>query len=202
MKKQQDKNFENEIRKALYGKQVPILVLDSRWHSLFPKGEKPAEVEGLEEQVNALLKRQGKLVNEIKELKRAKKKLMDGIVAGMEEGESSRAKKKKDNQQRLLLETKARIEEESDELMGLPNQIKNANEELLIAGAKYCFERLADSDRRLKALTEEIRMLKEELNVKMDNKAELEESLDSAYSLMHTLLGHDVMNMFDEGRIG
>lgn len=86
--------------------------------------------------------------------------------------------------------------------MGLPNQIKNANEELLIAGAKYCFERLADSDRRLKALTEEIRMLKEELNVKMDNKAELEESLDSAYSLMHTLLGHDVMNMFDEGRIG
>lgn len=198
--KKQDKSFESAVRKALHGKQVPILVLDSRWYSLFPKGEKPVEVEELENRVNTLLKRQGKLVNEIKELKLVKKKLMDGIVAGMEE-ESSRAKKKKENQQRLLLETKARIEEESDELMGLPNQIKMANEELLMVGAKYCFERLADGDQRLKALTDEIRTLKEQLNEKVDYKADLEESLDSAYSLMHTLLGHDVMNLFDEGKI-
>lgn len=202
MKKQQDKNFESEIRRILRGRQVPILVLDSRWYSLFPKGDKPVEVEELEKQVNTLLKRQGKLVNEIKELKQAKKKLMEGIVAGMDAEESSRTKKKKDNQQRLLLETKARIEENSGELMGLPSQIKSANEELLIAGAKYCFKRLADSDEKLKTLTEEIRIQKEELNEKMDAKAELEESLDSAYSLMHTLLGHDVMNLFDEGKIG
>ena len=69
-------------------------------------------------------------------------------------------------------------------------------------GAKYCFERLSESDQKLKALNEEIRILKEELNEKMDNKADLEESLDSAYSLMHTLLGHDVMNLFDKGKIG
>ncbi len=201
MKKQQEKSFENEVRKALYGKQVPILVLDTRWYSLFPKGEKPAEVEELEKELNGLLKRQGKLVNEIKELKLVKKKLMDGIVAGMDEV-SSRANRKKDNQQRLLLDTKARIEENSNELMGLPNQIKEVNEELLVVGAKYCFERLSESDQKLKALNEEIRILKEELNEKMDNKADLEESLDSAYSLMHTLLGHDVMNLFDKGKIG
>ncbi|MBO5486973.1 MAG: hypothetical protein J5988_08625 [Eubacterium sp.] len=202
MKKQQEnKNFERAIREALRGKKVPVLVLDSRWHTLFPKGEKPLEVEELEEKVNMLLKRQGKLVNEIKELKQVKKKLMAGIVAGME-NESSRANKKKDNQQRLLIETKERIEEESDELMDLPSQIKKVNEELLIVGAKYCFERLANGDRMLKELTEDIEAMRKELKEKVGDKAELEESLDSAYSLMHGLLGHDVMNLFDQGKIG
>ena len=57
--KKQEKNFDAAVRKALRGKQVPILVLDTRWHTLFPKGEKPADVEALEDELNALLRRQG-----------------------------------------------------------------------------------------------------------------------------------------------
>lgn len=201
MRKQEGKSFEQAVREALYGKKVPILVLDNRWHTLFPGGEKPPEVEHLEEKLNDLLKRQGKLVNEIKELKQAKKKLMDGIVAGMGK-ESSRENKKKDNQQRLLLETKERIEKDSDELMDLPNQIKRVNEELLIVGAEYCFERLANGDEMRRELSEEITQMREELKEKVGYKADLEESLDSAYSLMHSLLGHDVMNLYDQGKIG
>lgn len=194
--KRRDYEFETEVREALKGKKVPILVLDSRWHTLFPKGEKPAEIQNLEDRVNELLKRQGFLVNDLKDLKKTKKKLMEGIVAGMGEREAIRDKKSK-NQQRLLLEIKERIQEESDELMDLPREIKRANEELLAVGASYCFERLANGDEQLEELNQEISEMRETLKEKVGYKADLEESMDSAYSLMHGLLGHDVMNLYD-----
>lgn len=195
--KRRDLEFETLVREALKGKKVPILVLDHRWHTLFPQGEKPAEIIQLEEKLNELLKRQGYLVNDIKDLKKTKKKLMEGIVAGMNDAEPLRDKKKK-NQQRLLLEIKERIETESDELIELPRMIKKANEELLATGAHYCFERLANGDEQLKIVKQEIEELCISLREKTEWKDDLEESMDSAYSLMHGLLGHDVMNLYDK----
>ena len=195
--KRRDLEFETLVREALKGKKVPILVLDRRWHTLFPQGDKPAEIIQLEEKLNELLKRQGYLVNDIKDLKKTKKKLMEGIVAGMNDAEPLRDKKKK-NQQRLLLEIKERIETESDELIELPRMIKKANEELLDTGAHYCFERLANGDEQLKIVKQEIEELRISLREKTEWKDDLEESMDSAYSLMHGLLGHDVMNLYDK----
>ena len=195
--KRRDLEFETLVREALKGKKVPILVLDRRWHTLFPQGEKPAEIIQLEEKLNELLKRQGYLVNDIKDLKKTKKKLMEGIVAGMNDAEPLRDKKKK-NQQRLLLEIKERIETESDELIELPRKIKKTNEELLATGAHYCFERLANGDEQLKIVKQEIEELRTSLREKTEWKDDLEESMDSAYSLMHGLLGHDVMNLYDK----
>ena len=103
--------------------------------------------------------RRKELVKDIKNLKKTKKKLMEGIVAGMNDAEPLRDKKKK-NQQRLLLEIKERIETESDELIELPRMIKKANEELLATGAHYCFERLANGDEQLKILKQEIEELR------------------------------------------
>jgi seryl-tRNA synthetase len=196
MKKQPDIDFSMEIKKALVGKQVPVLVLDSRWHTLFPPGKKPADIAGLEEDLNRLLKRQGYLVNDIKDLKKTKRKLMGGIVAGMN-GDTDFDFKKKDNQQRLMMEINYRIDEESDELLLLPKQIQETNEMLLIMGARYCFEKLENGDREIDRLKTEIKELKEELNDKTDEMNEIEESMDSAYSLMHGLLGHSVMNVYD-----
>ncbi len=197
--KKQDNSFETAVRSALKGREIPILVLDTRWHRLFPQGEKPADIEALEERLNDLLKKQGRLVNEIKDLKKAKKKLMDSIVAGME-GSSARDNRKKENQQRLLLETKDRIQQDSDELMEIPYDIKDTNEKLMIIGARYCFERLSNGDQMIQELTEGIRTLQAELTDKKEFRENLEESMDSAYSLMHGLLGHDIMNLFDKGK--
>ncbi len=196
--KKRESDFEKAVREALKGKKVPVLVLDQRWHTLFPSGNKPSDVLALEDNLNYLLKRQGFLVNDIKDLKRTKQKLMDGILAGMGETEGANTDKKKKNQQRLLLEIKERIKEESDELMDLPREIKRVNEELLAVGAAYCFERLAGGDEELRVLTEEIEAMRKQLKEKVGYKADLEDSMDSAYSLMHGLLGHDVMNLYDK----
>ena len=183
------------ISQILKGKKVPILVLDQRWHKLFPDGVKPNEIVSIEQKVNELLKEQGKLVNEIKYLKKAKKKLLDAIVSGMSDAGND---KKKDKQQKLLLETKERIEKQSDRLMELPYEIKKANEELLVAGMAYCYDELRSRTEALETLTEEINVQREELKEKVAYRVELEESVDATYSLMHDLLGREVMNLFDK----
>ncbi len=183
------------IAELLRGKKVPILVLDQRWHKLFPGGVKPAHIAAIEENLNALLKEQGKLVNEIKDLKKAKKKLMEAIVSGMS---SSGNDKKKDKQQKLLLETKERIEAQSDRLMELPYEIKKTNEDLLINGVAYCYEELKIRAQSLEDLKGEIDSRREELKEKVAYRVELEESVDATYSLMHDLLGREVMNLFDK----
>lgn len=195
--KKQEQDIAAAIREALKGKKVPILVLDNRWHTLFPRGEKPADIEKLENKLNDLLKQQGHLVNEIKDLKKTKKKLIEGIVYGMG-GETDFDNRKKDKQQQFMAELKERIERESDELMEIPYQIQAVNEELLVLGAGYCFERLENGDEMIQMLTDDINEMRRELKEKVGDKAELEESMDSAYAIMHGILGHDVMNIYDK----
>lgn len=186
------------IEQLLKGKKIPILVLDQRWHKLFPGGKKPDEVVELEKQLNERLKEQGKLVNGIKDLKKGKKKLMDAIVSGMSSQEND---KKREKQQKLLLETNERIERDSDRLMELPYEIKSANEQLLITGIRYCHDQWKNRTQELEALTEEIGTMREEIKEKVAYKVDLEESIDVTYSLMHALLGREVMNLFDKDKI-
>lgn len=194
------KNIENNVsvEQLLKGKKIPILVLDQRWHKLFPGGRKPAEVQSLEKQLNGLLKEQGKLVNTIKELKKGKKKLMEAIVADMG---SQNNDKKKNKQQKLLLETSERIEKESERLMELPYQIKMVNEQLLVTGISYCYGEWKSRSEELKSLSEEIDGMREMLKEKVAHKVDLEESIDATYSLMHALLGREVMDLFDKNKL-
>lgn len=183
------------VEELLEGKKVPILVLDQRWHKLFPAGKKPAEIQTLEKRLNDLLKEQGKLVNEVKHLKVGKKKLMDAIVSEMSREENGR---KKDKQQKLLLQTKERIDQQSERLLELPYEIKAANEQLLSVGVRYCYDEWKKHTEELKDLSRRIDEMRETLKETVAYKVELEESVDATYSLMHALLGREVMNYFDK----
>ena len=75
----------DEIYKpALAGKKIPILTLDNKWHKLFTQKKPDKKLRRLEEELNELLKKQGKLTSEIKDIKKLKKKRLDGIVANAE----------------------------------------------------------------------------------------------------------------------
>lgn len=197
MKKKQENvngDLNKNILEMVHGKKIPILVLDERWHKLFPNGKKPPEVLALESSINNLLKEQGKLVQLVKNLKVGKKKLMSAIVATMNESGKDR---KKDKQQKLLLETNERIENESNRLMELPYEIREYNERLLVVGMTYCYNALQERMNEKDTLTLEIESMREEIKQKIVRKTELDESVDATYLLMHTLLGHEVMDLFD-----
>ena len=67
------------FKNALTGKHLPVLTLDNKWYRLLNKtGSVP--LKETEDALNQLLKRQGKLNTESKDIRNLKKKLMKEIV--------------------------------------------------------------------------------------------------------------------------
>ena len=71
---------EEKFRAALSDKHIPVLILDNKWHKLFKRSGTTPQIEALEKELTALLKRQGKLNSEIKGIKKLKGELMQGEV--------------------------------------------------------------------------------------------------------------------------
>ena len=116
-----------EIRALFANTSVPLVTVDKRWHELFPEKYKSSKIKSLEADVKSLVKKQGKLVNENKDLKRAKKKLMSDIVKNMEDAENPVIKKGK----KLMEELNEKILINEDELAKIPYELREANEKLM-----------------------------------------------------------------------
>lgn len=187
------KSIEENLRDLLKARQIPVLVLDTRWHDMFLKTGKPANVKQLEQELEGLLKEQGRLVNEIKDLKRAKKKLMDDVVKNMND-HSKIAR----NSQKLILEMNERILNEQNILMDMPYQIKDANERLLIEGMKTAYELMHENSQQLVELVQWIEQTREELKQKITEKIDKEETNTAIYTYMHDLLGPKAIEFFDQ----
>ena len=84
MKHEEDGNRREFFVQALEGKRIPILTLDNKWYQLLDE-EARRDVAQLEGELNGLLKQQGKLNNEVKEIKRLKKRLIGKIVSVRDE---------------------------------------------------------------------------------------------------------------------
>ena len=104
---------EQEFKQALIGKKLPVLVLDQKWHRLFAIHGKTEEITKLESSLKELLGKQGKLNQEIKELKRLKGKLMDNIVQNMDsiskESHSPLQERKMEEDKRLIDEINEKL---------------------------------------------------------------------------------------------
>ena len=82
MRHEEDECRRELFEQALKGKHIPILTLDNKWYQLLNE-EAREGVAQLEGELNDLLKQQGRLNNEVKEIKRLKKRLMGEIVSLM-----------------------------------------------------------------------------------------------------------------------
>ena len=130
------------FKEALIGKKIPILTLDNQWHKLFTQTGENDEIHDLEDKLNEILKRQGKLNTEIKSLSAYKKKVLQEIVNIMELPDSVSKEKKMSENKRIIEETNQQIEEYNDELLELPKQIDEANFNLMLATMRVCYARI------------------------------------------------------------
>ena len=112
--------FEN----ALEGKSVAPLSIDNKWHRLFKQAEKTDEICDLEEQLNALLKEQGRINSEQGKMRALKSKLMDEIVELMEH-DDKQSKKKKEENSRIIDEINQKQDEYEERMFDLPREIKS-----------------------------------------------------------------------------
>ncbi len=192
---------DKDFKSALLGKKIPILVLDQKWHRLFALGGKPEDIEKQEAALTELLAKQGKLNQEVKELKKLKSKLMGNIVDNMEgteeKSEGDISEKKLEESKRLIEETNAKIEADEDELLDLPREIDKVNFDLMLSSMEYCYDSLRDNSEVIKEIAEWITQVRIDLKKNIIKKQNREIINREMYSYMHDILGADVMDVFD-----
>ena len=186
---------------ALKGKKVPILTLDQKWHRLFAIHGKPEAVKELESELNELLKRQGKLNNDLKELKKKKNLLMDNIVQNMEgsteeASNSSKARKLEEDRQKID-EIKALTESYEDELLELPNKIKATNELLMIKSMDYFYEIIRVNKEESEEIDRWITQVRIELKKNIIRKQNRDINNKEMYAYLHDVLGPEVIVLFN-----
>lgn len=185
---------------ALSDKKIPILTLDNKWHQLFTQQECTNEIRDMECELNGLLKRQGKVNEKKREIRKLKKKLMDEIVHLADEmkgGSTLRLEKEMDTHKRLVAECNDKLKECEEEMLELPGQIVQLNNRLMLATMEICYRKLHKNTEELEEIEEWIRNIRRELKKKVVRKQEKEMMNHRLYSYMHDIFGADVIEIFD-----
>lgn len=194
------KKSKSDLHMMIKDVQLPILTLDNQWHRLFPDDQKTETIKVLEQKVNNLLKKQGKLTNDIQEMKTLKKRFIKDIMMNMDIGtdNNSRVKEKKlDKSKQYINEINDKIDKSMDELGDIPYQIRDANAELVSESVNVLYQRFIQNNARINELTRRITQIREELDQMNELKRDLEASNSDLYTYMHDLLGVDLMDILD-----
>lgn len=191
--------MKQRFSEALQGKKIPILTLDNKWYRLLDE-ETRARVAPTEEKLNALLKRQGKLNTETKDIKKLKKKLMQEIVSMANEAELNGGDvpaKKMEQHKKLLEECNQRLADYQDELLELPGEIDKLNLQLMLATMECCYTTMQDNTEQIDEIAAWVTKIRIELKKRLIRKQEMEQKNHEIYTYMHDVFGADVINLFD-----
>lgn len=182
---------------ALSGKKIPLLTLDHKWHQLFSQVHTNSSIKKAEEELNTLLKQQGKINTETKDIKKIKNRLMDEIVNMMEDADSPEKAKKIEENKRLIEECNEKLDAYRDENMELPKMISDANKRLMLLTMEACYEDIHENAEQLEEITEWINNIRVELKKNMIRKEEMQRRNQDLYAYMHDIFGADVIEIFD-----
>lgn len=185
---------------ALQNRKIPILTLDHKWHRLFHTADATVAILKLQDNLNDLLKRQGKCNTESKDIKKLKKKLMEEIVPMVDELEQKQdpaLEKKIEANKRLINECNEKLDAYRDELMDLPKEIDKANYELMLATMDACYDKMKENTAEIEEIGEWITQVRIELKKKIIRKQEKEQQNHELYSYMHAIFGAEVIDIFD-----
>ncbi len=154
----------------------------------------------MEKNLNDMLKRQAKLNTETRELKKLKKKLMDEVVI-LADAMGERPTKKQDKEmadhKRLIEECNEKMDAYEEELVELPRQINQLNNQLMLITMDVCYRKLQQNTKELSEIEEWIDGIRRELKKKVVRKQEKEAVINKLYAYMHDIFGAEVIELFD-----
>lgn len=191
----------DKFNEAISTARIPILILDNKWHRLFGKMNPTDEIKQLEAELAELVKCQGKLVNENKDLKKIKSNLMSEIVDNIDgvdtrESDESMDKKLNDNK-RLINDVNEKLENNEEELKDLPRKIDGVNKKLMVTTMDLCYERLQSNTTQIEEIAEWVKDIRVQLKKNLVKKQDMELYNAELYSYMHDIFGPVVMELFD-----
>ncbi len=191
-----DKRF----KESLSGKQIPLLVLDQKWHKLFDVSGKPEPIQVLEKCIGEYLSEQARTQADQKDLRKLKTKLMNDIVESMDAAEENSDKasdKKMAESKRLIEEINEKIAASEDDLLDIPYRIKKANEELMLLTMEYCYNKLRVNSKEVDEINLWVVKIKQELKKNLVIKQAREVNTRFIYHYLHDIFGGEIMDIFD-----
>ena len=193
-KKGTDPRFE----RIAQSKDIPILVLDQKWHHLFSVDGKPKEIQRLEKKVNKHLARQGRLNQDMKELKGLKHKLMKNIMVNMDEiGEEGQETPKLREDRRLITEINDRMDGGRSEIKGLEEELRADNERLMAETISYCYGLMNQYEAEREEIASWLRQTLMELKRKVIRKESIEDKNKEIYTYLHDIFGARITETLD-----
>ena len=199
-KKEQMTTQEMRIWELLKKKNIPIACLDERWLRLFPDSEKTPLIKKLENELKELLKRQGKVNTDLKDIRVVRDKLTQSVLETAEDTsipENKRLKKQAASQ-RLIVEARQKQDNLELELDELPDKIKEANSALIFESVRVCYQRINQNKQDIDMLEQWIEQMREKLKERVVLKQDKEIMNEVIYTYLHGMLGAGVMEAFDE----
>ena len=151
--------------------------------------------------MNALLARQGKLNNDLKEYKKLKNKLMNNIVQNMDvsntEITDEQRQKNQDEDKRLIDELNQKTEVAEEELLEIPKQIKAENNQLMLLSMEYFYSKIRVNQEEAQEIDAWIKQVRVDLKKNIIRKQNREINNREIYNYLHDILGSEVLDLFD-----
>lgn len=185
-------------------KNTHLLTLDVKWHELF-KDKKPLKVQGLERELNNLLKRQGTLNTELKEYQALKKKMMDEIVqnmGGTYDDNDKKARKKLDRNRNYIEQINKKLEDYEKELETIPDKILQKNKQLVSVTMNHFYLTMLKRKERANELEDTVVELKEKIQKAIIERDEAKEYYQQLYGYIHDVVGASIIEQYDKYYIG
>lgn len=191
-------NLEETYKERLKGKKIPPLVLDNKWHQLFRVEKKSKAVKKLEQEVNQLLQRQGKLGTDIKAMKKMKANMLSEIQTQMEEAETNaKIQKQQEKNQKMILEINEKTQAYEDELLDIPYKLEEANRQLMVETISIFYEKMKKNEQEIDEIVSWVQEIRDKVKENLLKKTTLEEYNMTIYGYLHDALGGEVVDVFD-----
>ena len=185
---------------GLKEQKMPIVTLDHSWHQLITEIKTP-QIQDLEKELTALLKKQGGLNTDYIEYTRMKKDMLDTILNLTHEAfelKSEEAIKKIEDQQKMILKINEKLEKIEEGLDTVPQRIQEINGLLLEQSVKLAYHHMNEYREQSQELDEEIQAIRKNLLDKTEDKKTYDQKAEQLYQYLHQLLGADFIEKLDQ----
>jgi len=147
-----------------------------------------------------LLKEQARITSESESLNALKKQLMAKILEltplAFDKGDGD-ARNKMSEYEAQIRQINEKVEEAKKRLEQIPDDIKQANIELLEHTVQQVYVKIASKRNRISQLEKLIEQTREKLKQYIDEKESLAQQSDEIYSYFHDLLGKEELEKLD-----
>ena len=187
---------ENMVRRN----KIPILIYTPDWIQLF-SNYRSKSMQKTIDKLEELLAREKSLEEELREIERKKKILMNKILHlsnELNENSNHAAIQALEDAKKEILNINTRMPNILEELEQIPFDINSQNTMLLRETVKRAYVLINESKQEAESTQEEINRIRESLANLIQKKVDSEERVNKLYSYLHGIMGATEMEKLDE----